>query len=90
VSRRDDLGVALAEVVQARDELGTFDRLARQLVGEHLDAAGLGYGAGLPSRICPAVDTRAYPISVPVRFAGTGANESSSASARPAGVRVTL
>ena len=38
---------------------------------------------------CPDVDTRAYPISAPVRFAGSGASGSSSAPVRSAGVSVT-
>jgi hypothetical protein len=46
-------GVADAEVVQARGELGTAGGLARLLVGEHPDAAGLGQGAGLPVQVLP-------------------------------------
>ena len=43
------------------------------------------------SRFCPDVDTRAYPISAPVRFVGSGASGSSpSAPAMSDGVRVTL
>ena len=43
------------------------------------------------SRICPDVDTRAYPISAPVRFAGSGASRPSwSAPTMPTGVSVTL
>ena len=45
VQARHDQGVAGAEVVQARGELGTVGGLARQLVGEHPDAAGLGQPA---------------------------------------------
>ena len=91
VQARHDQGVAGAEVVQARGELGTVGGLARQLVGEDPDAAGLGQARVCRSRICPDVDTRAYPISAPVRFAGSGASRSSwSAPAMPARVSVTL
>jgi len=53
VQARDDEGVAGAEVVQARGELGTADGLARLLVGEDPDAAGLDQGAG-PRTTCRA------------------------------------
>jgi hypothetical protein len=49
----DDEGVAGAEVAWARGELGTADGLARLLVGEDPDAAGLDQGAGLPVQVLP-------------------------------------
>src|SRR5215470_12005095 len=51
VQARDDEGVAGAEVVWARGELGTADGLARLLVGADPDAAGLDQGAGLPVQV---------------------------------------
>jgi hypothetical protein len=53
VQARDDEGVAGAEAVKARGELGTADGLARLLVGEDPDAAGLDQGAGLPVQVLP-------------------------------------
>ena len=68
-SRLGTTRVSPAEVVQARGRRAVGG-LARQLVGEHPDAARLGQARVCRSRICPDVDTRAYPISAPVRFAG--------------------
>jgi hypothetical protein len=44
VQARHDQGVAGPQVVQAGRQLGPVSVLARQLVGEHADAAGLGQG----------------------------------------------
>ena len=48
VQARDGEGLAGAEVVWARAELGTAYGLARLLAGEDPDAVGLDQGAGLP------------------------------------------
>jgi hypothetical protein len=47
VQARYDEGVAGAKVGQARDQAGSVGVAAGLLVGEHLDAAGLGQGVDL-------------------------------------------
>ena len=91
VQARHDQGVARAEVVQARGELGTAGGFARQLAAKIRRQPASVRSRVCRSRFCPDVDTRAYPISAPVRSAGSGASRSSSSvPAMPAGVSVTL
>ena len=91
VQARHDQGVARAEVVQARGELGTAGGFARQLAAKIRRQPASVRSRVCRSRFCPDVDTRAYPISAPVRSASSGASRSSSSvPAMPAGVSVTL
>lgn len=73
VQRRDDEGVALAQVVEGLPQFLAFGVLAGLLVGEDADAPCFGECVDLPVEQRPLVDTRAYPTRLPVRTAGTGA-----------------
>ena len=77
---------ALAEVAQARGELGTVGGL----VGKHPDAAGLGQGAGLPVQNLPGCGHPGVPNQRAGQVRRLGASGSSSSAPRPTGVSVTL